>query len=327
MPSLDVIIPCYNYAALLPQCVASILAHDILTRSLDKLRIVIIDNASSDNSVEVARTLAESNPRIQLICHEKNLGPHASFNEAIDLAQADYFMILCADDLAAAHAISSGIQLLERFPNASFVLGTYVEFFSDKTPPEAQPQPSGYCLSNGDSFIERCCAGFEPVPAHAILVRTLTQKKIGHYRVSLPYMDDLEMVLRLATTGAVVEMDSPLAFRRIHSSNSLSESLWDQKLGLLKESEATFGSFFSNEGSEVPDAKRLHRIVRRKLAEVAYWSAASHLFKGKRAQARDLFNYCRGLDRSAIVFPPVSYLFRKPGAFKRVAAVIAHTLR
>lgn len=327
MPSLDVVIPCYNYATLLPQCVGSILAQDILARDLDELRIIIIDNASTDNSVEVARKLAEGDPRIQVVCHEKNLGPHASFNKAIDLARADYFMILCADDLASAHAISSGIQLLERFPKASFVLGTYDEFFSEETLPEPDSRPAGYGLSHGNSFIERCCAGFEPVPAHAILVRTSTQKKIGHYRAALPYMDDLEMVLRLATTGLVAEMDCPLAFRRIHSSSSLSESLWDQKLNLLKEREAAFRSFFSNEGFEVPDARRLHGIVRRKLAEVAYWSAASHLFKGKRGQARDLFKYCRGLDRAAIVLPPVGYLFRKQGAFKRVAIVVLEAFR
>ena len=323
MPSLDIVIPCYNYAALLPQCVGSILDDDILARDLDKLRIVIIDNASTDDSVQVARKLAENDPRIHIVCHEKNLGPHASFNKAIDVARADYFMILCADDLASANAISSGIQLLERFPKASFVLGTYVEFSSDETLPEAPSQPAGYSLSHGASFIERCCTGFEPVPAHAILVRTSIQKKIGHYRASLPYMDDLEMVLRLATTGVVAEMDCPLAIRRIHSSSSLSESLWDQKLGLLKEREAAFGSFFSNEGFEVPDAKRLHWIVRRKLAEVAYWSAASHLFRRRRAEAASLFEYGYRLNGISMLVPPVGYLFRKQGAFKRIAAVVS----
>ncbi|UCI29355.1 glycosyltransferase family 2 protein [Mesorhizobium sp. B4-1-4] len=323
MPSLDVVIPCYNYANLLPQCVGSILAQDILVRHLDDLRIVIIDNASTDNSVEVARKLAESDPRIQILCHERNLGPHASFNKAIDLAQADYFMILCADDLASAHAISSGIQLLERFPKASFVLGTYVEFSSDETLPEPHSRAAGYRLSHGNNFIERCCAGFEPVPAHAILVRTSKQKNIGHYRPSLPYMDDLEMVLRMATTGMVAEMDCPLAIRRIHSSSSLSQSLWDQKLALLKEREAAFRSFFSNEGSNIPDAKRLHWILRRKLAEVAYWSAVSHLFRRRRTEAASLFEYGYRLNRISMLVPPVGYLFRKRGAFKRIVAVVS----
>jgi len=320
---LDIVIPCYNYAALLPQCVGSILDHDILARGLDDLRIIIIDNASTDNSVEVARKLAEGDPRIRIVCHEKNLGPHASFNQAIDLARADYFMILCADDLACAHAISSGIQLLERFPNVSFVLGAYVEFFSDDTPPETHFRPAGRRLSHGPSFIERCCTGFEPVSAHAILVRTSMQKKIGHYRASLPYMDDLEMVLRLATTGMVAEVDCPLAIRRIHSSSSLSEALWDEKLGLLKEREAAFKSFFASEGSNMPDAERLHGIVRRALAEVAYWSAASHLFRQRGAEAASLFEYGYRLNRISMLVPPVGYLFRKQGAFKRIAAVVS----
>lgn len=318
MASLDVVIPCYNYADLLPQCVASVLAQDIV----EDLRIIIIDNASTDDSVEIARALAESDRRIKIVCHEKNLGPHASFNEGIDLARADYFMILCADDLAAANSISCGIRLMERFPQLVLVLGAYVEWFPGGRQPESQ-QSDGYRISDGVSFIERCCDSIESVPAHAILVRTRTQRRVGHYRASLPFMDDLEMALRLAVTGSVAELDGPLAIRRIHLSSSVSESLWQDRLRFLKEREAVFRSFFENEGADVPGAGRLHGVVRRRLAEAAYWSVASHLFRGRRDEAKELFTYGCGLDRASMLFPPVGYLFRKHGALKRIAAVVS----
>ena len=77
MASIDVVIPCYNYARFLPECVGSVLSQDV-----GCLRVIIIDNASTDNSVSMAKQLAAMDPRVQVICHENNLGPRASFNDA-----------------------------------------------------------------------------------------------------------------------------------------------------------------------------------------------------------------------------------------------------
>src|SRR5262245_45110968 len=96
MTSVDVAIPNYNYGRYLRGCAESVLSQDIET-----LRVLIIDNASTDNSAEVARELARADPRVEIRIREKNLGAHASFNEAVEWAAADYFLILCSDDTLA----------------------------------------------------------------------------------------------------------------------------------------------------------------------------------------------------------------------------------
>ena len=53
MASVDVIVPCYQYGHFLRDCAASVLTQDV-----SDLRLVIIDNASTDNTLEVARELA-----------------------------------------------------------------------------------------------------------------------------------------------------------------------------------------------------------------------------------------------------------------------------
>ena len=88
MPSIDVVIPNYQYGRYLPGCVASILAQGI-----PDTRILIIDNASTDNSVEVAQEIARQDARVELVVRSTNLGPHASFNEGLDWARARYFMM------------------------------------------------------------------------------------------------------------------------------------------------------------------------------------------------------------------------------------------
>lgn len=51
MASLDVVIPCYNYEHFLSECVGSVLSQDV-----ERLREIIIDNASTDDSIGVARS-------------------------------------------------------------------------------------------------------------------------------------------------------------------------------------------------------------------------------------------------------------------------------
>ena len=70
MKSVDVVIPNYNYGRYLRACVDSVLSQDV-----EKLRVLIIDNASTDDSPEVARELAAMDPRVELRLRETNLRP------------------------------------------------------------------------------------------------------------------------------------------------------------------------------------------------------------------------------------------------------------
>ncbi|AZO09411.1 MULTISPECIES: glycosyltransferase family 2 protein [unclassified Mesorhizobium] len=322
MTSVDVIIPCYNYAHYLPQCVNSVVSQDV-----DDLRVLIIDNASIDKSVEVARRLAEKDRRIEVVCHETNLGPHASFNEGIDRARADYFMILCADDILVPGALRRGMEILERCPEATFVLGASSQPFMGDIPPELDPLPEGGSLLSGRDYIRQCCAAAgENSGAHAILVRTPVQKSVGYYCANLTHMDDLEMVMRLASMGSVARLRGALVSQRMHVTNQLSV-LWHDRLSDLQEREAAFNSFFCREGWDIPGSKRLHRTAMQQIAATAFWSAASHFYRGKLSAGLSLLRYSLGLDPTLAILPPVDYLFRTQGALRRMAAVMSGASR
>lgn len=319
MASIDVVIPCYNYEHFLPECIGSVLSQDV-----DCLRVIVIDNASTDNSVGVARQFAAKDPRVEVICHEKNLGAQASFNEAIDRAAADYFMILCADDILIASILSHGITMLEQFPHASCLLGTDVEPWVGTVMPDlVRPSGSGD-LEDGSTFIRRCCsrAGLN-IPAHAILVRTSVQKRVGYYRSALPLMDDLEMALRLAARGVVAQLKGPLVMQRMHTSN-LSQEFWDDKLRDLREREAVFTSFFSHEGRDIQGAEKMHSSAKRRLAETAFWSAISHLTRGRVREGIQIFKFGLNLNPVSMLLP-LGHLYRADGALKRARAVISGT--
>lgn len=321
MASVDIVIPCYNYGRFLPRSVES-----VLSQNVRDLRIIIIDNASTDDSVDVAQRLMRMDSRIALVRHAVNLGPHASFNEGIDLAGADYFMILCADDLLADGVLSRAIDILEVCPQAAFLLGAEGRPIIGDQEPGKQRHPSGWRLTSGHRFIERCCRTYaQDLAAYAILARTRVQKEVGHYRASLTHLDDVELALRLACEGAVVEIESPLVIKRLHADN-LSEGMWQDRKFDLQERERAFESFFAREGASLPGSARLHALSKRRIGEAAYWSAASHFVRGHAGQGRALLHYAFALNPLSMLIPPIGHLYRTKGAFRRVSSVVASRL-
>lgn len=311
MPSVDVVIPNYNYGRFLTECVASVFAD-----GLPEVRAIIIDNASTDDSREIARRIAAGDPRVRLVEHRDNLGSHASFNEAIDLASADYLFILCADDLLLPGALAEGISALEQTPQASFAIGAHAHD-NDLAAPERR----GWRIVDGDRFIDGCCRSIGHNLTAQVIVRTHVQKSVGHYRSSLRYMDDLEMALRLARSGAAAELALPLVFARRHDKH-MSSVFWDDRLSDLEERLAVFDSFFATEGATLRNAARRHRSVRRTIAETSYWSAVSHLLRGWPRRAARLFRFGVSLSPRAMILPPMGHILRTQGSFGRARAIV-----
>ena len=77
--TVAVVIPCFNYAQYLPDAVASVLSQDGVA-----VEVIIVNDASTDDSGDVAQRLARDNSRIRVIEHEVNRGPVQTFNDGLE---------------------------------------------------------------------------------------------------------------------------------------------------------------------------------------------------------------------------------------------------
>jgi len=323
MASVDVVVPCYQYGHFLRDAVSSVLAQD-----LPDLRVLIIDNASTDNSVEVAQQLAAEDQRVEVVAHAINKGATYSYNEGVDWARADYFLLIDADDLLAPHALSRAVAVMEENPEISFTHGVEARLMPDGSmgPRGLNWGSTEWTVSSGRDFIERLCRmPVNNVGANTVVRRTSAQKRVGYYNRSLPYSDDLEMWLRLATAGSVASTRSVQAIRRYHDSR-MSSAYDGVGLRDFTEREAAFVSFLSRYGQHPGNAPQLLRAARRGLGQHAYWSAVSHLVRGQGRAAARLVGYAIGNCPSAAVLPPLGWVFRMDRPLARIGEIASDVL-
>src|SRR5882724_7160314 len=93
LPTLSVVVPNYNHAHYLPECLES-----LLQQSVEPLEIIVIDDCSTDNSVTVLEEFCRKNPRVSYCRNEKNLGVLATLNRAVQMIRGEYVIFPGADD-------------------------------------------------------------------------------------------------------------------------------------------------------------------------------------------------------------------------------------
>ncbi len=111
--TVSVIMPNFNHAEYLPHALRGILA-----QSYQPLEFIIIDDGSTDNSVEVIERFAKEHAVIRLFLNDKNRGVVYTLNRGIDLAKGDYLLMAAADDYVLPEFLERSMKILACYPQA-----------------------------------------------------------------------------------------------------------------------------------------------------------------------------------------------------------------
>jgi len=278
MSSVDVIVPCYRYGHFLRQCVESVLA-----QSGPSVRVLIIDDASPDNTGEIATSLAAGDPRVQVSRHPSNRGHLATYNEGIEWACADYMLILSADDYLLPGALDRAARLMDEYPKVGLTFGNAIRLDAQGSTTSATKRPTAggnFNIFTGSEFVALCGAS-NVVPSPCAVVRTELQKRIGGYRPDLPHTGDIEMWLRFAAHAAVGEITAHQAVYRRHVGNMSLAYMADGGLADLIHIKAAYAHFFETYGPGLAKVQKLERRFYWLLACDAIGSAGDALGRGQ----------------------------------------------
>ena len=96
----------------------------VLNSSFEKFDLLVIDDRSTDGSVDVARSYARLDPRVNVVVNESNLGDYGNRNRAIELVETTFLKYHDSDDLMYPYGLATFVELLEAEPEAGFTLST-----------------------------------------------------------------------------------------------------------------------------------------------------------------------------------------------------------
>ncbi|MGY5788799.1 glycosyltransferase family 2 protein len=262
--TVQIVIPCYNYGRYLRGCVASALSQEGVDVS-----VLIIDDCSSDDTVDVCRELAESDPRISFIHHPVNKGHIATYNEGLELVSADYVVLLSADDLLTPGALRRAADLMDQHPSVGLVYGN-PRMFQEEAPSDIKTKASGWTIWSGSEWVEMMCrAGSNFICCPEVVLRTSVQHRIGGYDPALPHSGDMEMWLRAASVSDVGRVKgADQACYRMHPL-SMQRTVHSGMLFDLKARLAAFASAFSKEAGNLPEAAHLYNLAKSALSRTA----------------------------------------------------------
>jgi hypothetical protein len=296
---IDVFIPCYNYGRFLYQCVNSVLGQV----GVD-VRVLVIDDASSDNTAEIAAGLAREDSRVAVICHRTNKGHINTYNEGIEWASADYMLLLSADDYLLPGALPRATNLMDAHPEVGFTFGNVIELSDNgnETPTKSiiEPTNEDKRILEGREFIELSGAD-NLVGACSAVVRTELQKRLDGYRNELPHTGDLEMWLRFAAHASVGFIFAYQGVYRFHGTNMSTAYYFvsdgrlvytkNGRLADLQQRKSALDCFSEHGDDVLPRWEHLCRRLHRRLSEMAIVHAHTALNEGQMEESGQLSEF------------------------------------
>jgi hypothetical protein len=183
--------------------------------------VLIIDDTSPDDTPAVGQALAANDSRVEYRRHATNKGHIATYNEGLlEWAQADYSLLISADDVLAPGALKRAADLMDRHPDVGMTYGMASIIVDDSDPPEEPGEQSdAFQVIPSNQFLEYCCRHGNPVPTPTAVVRTTWQKRLGGYLREFPHTADFEMWMKFSANGPVGIHRAVQGYYRLHRKN------------------------------------------------------------------------------------------------------------
>ena len=220
-PAVSVCVPAYNAGRFIGVAIESVLAQDFTD-----FELVVVDDASTDDTVQVVRRFSDA--RIRLLLNERNLGLAGNWNRAVGSAQGRYVKLLCQDDLLRPGCLAAQAAVLDDPANAGVSIVCAHRDIIDESGRvivrDRGIRASGR-VAGRDALRRIARAGTNPFgePA-AVIFRADAFTRAGGFDGRSAYMIDLDLYARLLLHGDLFVIPRPLAAFRI-SRGALSTTL------------------------------------------------------------------------------------------------------
>jgi len=179
--------PNYNHGHLIGRALDAIVGQ---SRPPDEL--IIVDDASTDRSLEVIAPYVKRYPYMRLVRNEKNCGPHEAATQAVASAACDFHHTLSADDRVLPGAFESAMSMASSYPDVGIIFGAQRMVDGEKSwVQKARSWPVSRYVSP-DEFLHEYLEVEEPYRSlsSSTYYRRTAWEKIGFYHLELESFGD-----------------------------------------------------------------------------------------------------------------------------------------
>jgi glycosyltransferase involved in cell wall biosynthesis len=195
-PLISIVIPVYNGAAFLRETIESAFA-----QSYRPIRVIVVDDGSTDSSFEIASLFAEVT-----VYQQEQSGPSAARNQGLRMTESEFVTFVDADDQMTSHGLETQYRRLAADRDLECVFG----YANTKLEPGTKP-PAWLNIPKGHNSV---------VPFPSALFRTATLREVGGFDESIRVGEWFELFTRLRERPfAVSVVPTEVINKRVHSAN------------------------------------------------------------------------------------------------------------
>jgi len=206
----SIIIPCYNQAHFLPDCLES-----LLKQTYSNWEAIIVNDGSTDNTYEVSKSYYSIDSRIRII-QKENGGLSSARNKGISEANGERLIFLDSDDFLYENCLENIASIIRTVNDNCLIKCGYSYISEDK-----QKILSDVTVYKKESLYPEILEG-NIGPCHSICISKQLVKSIGFFDESLKSVEDWDFWMRAIKAGATIEIipDSLVYYRYAKQSMS-----------------------------------------------------------------------------------------------------------
>ena len=205
IPVVSVLITSYNREKYIAEAIESVLAS-----SLKDFELIIVDDASTDNTYSICTEYAEKDKRIKLYRNPINLKQFGNRNRAASLATTDLIKYLDSDDIIYPHGLEVMVNAMLQYPQAGFAAECYFEGFDKRLP---------YLFDSNESyinhFIEKSMLLY--IGPSGTIFRKSIFTQTGMFNEEIGILADTLLSLQMAAMAPVIGLSRNLFYWRVHN--------------------------------------------------------------------------------------------------------------
>ncbi|WP_179333443.1 glycosyltransferase family 2 protein [Winogradskyella costae] len=201
-PLVSVLMTVYNREEYIAEAIES-----VINSTYKDWELIIVDDRSTDNSLEIAKKYEATDVRIKVYINETNLGDYPNRNKAATYAKGEYLKYVDADDMIYPYGLELLVYYMLHFPNADYGLCSIEQDYEHKFPIELNPYET-----YNRHYIQKKHI-FHKAPLSSIIKRKIFNEVGGFSNVR--HYGDFDLWHRLAQKYSVLLMPHGIVWYRV----------------------------------------------------------------------------------------------------------------